>query len=34
MRWWLLLGCEVGARLCMGELGALSKGEPTLEGAR
>jgi hypothetical protein len=30
---WLLLGCDVGARLCMGEA-VLSMGEPSLEGAR
>ena len=31
---WALLGCEVGGRLCMGEEGALSRGEPILAGAR
>lgn len=31
---WLLLGCEVGARLCMGDDDALSDGEPSMEGAR
>lgn len=30
----VLLGCEVGGRLCMGEEGPLSMGEPSLEGAR
>jgi hypothetical protein len=29
-----LPGCEVGGRLCIGEEGALSMGEPSLEGAR
>jgi hypothetical protein len=31
---WALLGCEVGGRLCMGEEGALNRGEPILAGAR
>jgi hypothetical protein len=31
---WVLLGCDVGGRLCMGEEGALSRGEPSLPGAR
>ena len=31
---WLLLGCDVGARLCMGEEAALSRGEPIMEGPR
>jgi len=30
----VLPGCDVGGRLCMGEEGALSRGEPSLEGAR